>query len=65
MSSSSVNVEVDAAPQQDMARIMEEIRQQYEGVIEKNRRDMESWYKDKVCARSYLQWLKHTQSARH
>ncbi|XP_016138101.1 keratin, type I cytoskeletal 19-like [Sinocyclocheilus grahami] len=47
MSSSSVNVEVDAAPQQDMARIMEEIRSQYEGVIEKNRREMESWYKGK------------------
>ncbi|XP_059399913.1 keratin, type I cytoskeletal 19-like [Carassius carassius] len=47
MSSSNVNVEVDAAPQQDMARIMEEIRQQYEGVIEKNRRDMDSWYKGK------------------
>uniref|UniRef100_A0A8C1THC9 Keratin, type I cytoskeletal 19-like n=2 Tax=Cyprinus carpio TaxID=7962 RepID=A0A8C1THC9_CYPCA len=47
MSSSSVNVEVDAAPQQDMARIMEEIRHQYEGVIEKNRKDMESWYKVK------------------
>lgn len=52
MSSSNVNVEVDAAPQQDMARIMEEIRQQYEGVIDKNRRDMESWYKGKVSARS-------------
>ncbi|KAG1945899.1 keratin 97 [Pimephales promelas] len=47
MSSSSVNVEVDAAPQQDLARIMEEIRQQYEGITEKNRRDMETWYKGK------------------
>ncbi|CAB1344962.1 unnamed protein product [Coregonus sp. 'balchen'] len=47
LSTSSVNVEVDAAPQQDMARMMEEIRTQYEGITEKNRRDMESWYKDK------------------
>ncbi|XP_051550591.1 keratin, type I cytoskeletal 13-like [Myxocyprinus asiaticus] len=47
MSSSSVNVEVDAAPQQDLARIMEEIRQQYEGITEKNRREMEAWYKVK------------------
>ncbi|KAF4097545.1 keratin, type I cytoskeletal 19-like [Onychostoma macrolepis] len=47
MSSSSVNVEVDAAPQQDLARILEEIRQQYEGVIDKNRREMETWYKGK------------------
>ncbi|XDV22631.1 hypothetical protein PO909_027487 [Leuciscus waleckii] len=47
MSSSSVNVEVDAAPQQDLARIMEEIRHQYEGITEKNRREMETWYKGK------------------
>ncbi|XP_056615749.1 keratin 97 [Triplophysa dalaica] len=47
MSSSSVNVEVDAAPHQDLARIMEEMRQQYEGITEKNRREMEGWYKAK------------------
>ncbi|XP_056304050.1 keratin, type I cytoskeletal 19-like [Danio aesculapii] len=47
MTSSSVNVEVDAAPQQDLARIMEEIRQQYEGITEKNKREMEAWYKGK------------------
>lgn len=47
LTSSSVNVEVDAAPQQDLARIMEEIRQQYEGITEKNRREMEGWYKSK------------------
>ncbi|XP_030628920.1 keratin 97 isoform X3 [Chanos chanos] len=47
MTSSSVNVEVDAAPQQDLARIMEEIRAQYEGIAEKNRREMEAWYKGK------------------
>ncbi|XP_016130054.1 keratin, type I cytoskeletal 17-like [Sinocyclocheilus grahami] len=47
ISSSSVNVEVDAAPHQDLARILEEIRHQYEGAIDKNRREMESWYKGK------------------
>ncbi|XP_065100642.1 keratin 97 [Paramisgurnus dabryanus] len=47
LTSSSVNVEVDAAPQQDLARVMEEIRQQYEGINEKNRREMEGWYKSK------------------
>ncbi|RXN09342.1 type I cytoskeletal 13-like protein [Labeo rohita] len=47
MSSSSVNVEVDSAPQQDLTRVLEEIRHQYEGVIDKNRREMESWYKGK------------------
>lgn len=50
MSSSSVNVEVDAAPQQDLAHILQEIRSQYEGIADKNRRDMEAWYKVKVRA---------------
>ncbi|MBN3310109.1 keratin, type I cytoskeletal 13 [Amia ocellicauda] len=45
--SGSVNVEVDAAPQQDMSRVLDEIRAQYEGIAEKNRRDMENWYKAK------------------
>lgn len=44
----SVNVEVDAKPQDDMAKTLEEIRTQYEGIAEKNRREMEAWYKVKV-----------------
>lgn len=48
MTSSSVNVEVDAAPQQDLSHILNEIRTQYEGITEKNRREMEAWYKVKV-----------------
>ncbi|MGH0154710.1 UNVERIFIED_CONTAM: hypothetical protein FKN15_027942 [Acipenser sinensis] len=47
MHCASVNVEVDAAPQQDLARILEETRAQYEGIAEKNRRDVEAWYKNK------------------
>ncbi|KAL1006000.1 hypothetical protein UPYG_G00066630 [Umbra pygmaea] len=43
----TVNVEVDAAPQQDMARVMEEIRTQYEGIIDKHRRDQELWFNNK------------------
>lgn len=54
ISVSSVNVEVDAAPQQDLTRIMEEIRTQYEGIVEKNRRETETWYKEKVRSRSNL-----------
>uniref|UniRef100_A0AAY5EXJ6 IF rod domain-containing protein n=1 Tax=Electrophorus electricus TaxID=8005 RepID=A0AAY5EXJ6_ELEEL len=45
MTSSSVNVDVDAPPQQDLSRMLEEIRTQYEGIVEKNRGEMESWYK--------------------
>lgn len=48
VSAGSVNVEVDAKPQDNLSAIMDEIRAQYEGIAEKNRRDMESWYKVKV-----------------
>ena len=48
VSSSSVNVEVDAKPQVDLAAMMSEIRTQYEGIADKNRREMENWYKGKV-----------------
>ncbi|XP_055013833.1 keratin, type I cytoskeletal 50 kDa-like [Boleophthalmus pectinirostris] len=44
---SSVNVEVDAKPQEDLSRIMDEIRTQYEAITEKNRREMAEWYKVK------------------
>lgn len=46
-SSSSVNVEVDARPQDDLSKTLDGIRSQYESIAEKNRRDMESWYKGK------------------
>jgi len=47
VNASSVSVEVDARPQTDMAATMEQIRAQYEGITEKNRREMEEWYKVK------------------
>ena len=56
MSSSSVNVEVDATPQEDMASVMDEIRAQYEGIVEKNRREMEAWYKVKVRKKRQRHW---------
>ncbi|XP_073331269.1 keratin, type I cytoskeletal 19-like [Pagrus major] len=43
----SVNVEVDAKSQDSLSVIMDEIRSQYEGIADKNRRDMEAWYKVK------------------
>ncbi|XP_019735294.1 keratin, type I cytoskeletal 42-like isoform X1 [Hippocampus comes] len=47
VNSCAVNVEVDARPQEDMSRTIEEIRRQYEAITEKNRRDMDNWYKTK------------------
>ncbi|KAM9780417.1 uncharacterized protein ACB057_016496 [Neosynchiropus ocellatus] len=43
-----VNVEVDAAPQQDLSAIMAEIRVQYENVAAKNRKDLENWFQAKT-----------------
>lgn len=48
ISSSSVNVEVDAKPQEDLNQVLEEVRSQYEGIVAKSRREMEAWYKVKV-----------------
>ncbi|XP_059393767.1 keratin, type I cytoskeletal 15-like isoform X2 [Carassius carassius] len=44
----TVNVEVDAAPQQDLNRVLEEIRAHYENIIQKHRREQEDWFKDKT-----------------
>ncbi|KAM3923875.1 keratin, type I cytoskeletal 19-like [Leptodactylus fuscus] len=42
---SSVNVEVDAPKGADLAKIIADMRKQYEAIIEKNRRGVEEWYK--------------------
>ncbi|XP_043910879.1 keratin, type I cytoskeletal 13 [Protopterus annectens] len=39
-----VSVEVDAAPTEDLTKKMELIRQQYEQLAEKNRKDAEDWF---------------------
>ncbi|XP_029353181.1 keratin 98 isoform X2 [Echeneis naucrates] len=43
-----VNVAVDATPSTDLNQVMTEIRDHYEGVIAKNRKELESWYQNKV-----------------
>ncbi|MED6265823.1 Keratin, type I cytoskeletal 13 [Characodon lateralis] len=42
-----VNVEVEAAPQQDLTAVMAEIREHYESVANKNRKDLETWFQAK------------------
>ncbi|XP_055112351.2 keratin, type I cytoskeletal 15 isoform X2 [Symphalangus syndactylus] len=43
-----VNVEMDAAPGVDLTRVLAEMREQYEAMAEKNRRDVEAWFFSKT-----------------
>ncbi|XP_054634226.1 keratin 98 isoform X1 [Dunckerocampus dactyliophorus] len=45
-----VNVSVDASPSPDLNQAMTEIREHYEAMIAKNRRDLEAWYQNKMAA---------------
>nr|KAF6416028.1 keratin 13 [Molossus molossus] len=42
-----VNVEMDATPGIDLTRVLAEMREQYEAMAEKNRRDAEDWFNSK------------------
>ncbi|KAM8819059.1 keratin, type I cuticular Ha6 [Rhynchonycteris naso] len=39
-----LNVEVDAAPPVDLTKILDDMRCQYEALVENNRRDVETWF---------------------
>uniref|UniRef100_A0A8B9VTB9 IF rod domain-containing protein n=1 Tax=Anas zonorhyncha TaxID=75864 RepID=A0A8B9VTB9_9AVES len=41
-------VEVNAAPGEDLTKILNDLRNEYEQIIEKNRREVEQWYEVKV-----------------
>ncbi|NXD87010.1 K1C19 protein, partial [Halcyon senegalensis] len=43
-----VNVEVDSAPGIDLTKILAEMRDQYEHMAEKNRKDAEAWFHSKT-----------------
>ncbi|XP_063574892.1 keratin, type I cytoskeletal 15 isoform X1 [Pongo abelii] len=43
-----VNVEMDAAPGVDLTRVLAEMREQYEAMAERNRRDVEAWFFSKT-----------------
>ncbi|XP_072531839.1 keratin, type I cytoskeletal 13-like [Salminus brasiliensis] len=45
-----VNVEVDAAPQEDLTAVLAGIREHYESVAAKNRKDIEAWFQNKSDA---------------
>lgn len=56
--SGQVNVEVEATPQTDLAKLMEDIREHYEGIANKNRKELDNWYQAKVDERAAHCWLR-------
>ncbi|NXU89045.1 K1C42 protein, partial [Xiphorhynchus elegans] len=47
-SGGDVNVKVDAAPGEDLLKKLNEMRQEYEAIIQKNRAEVEQWYESKM-----------------
>ncbi|XP_030112293.4 keratin, type I cytoskeletal 19-like [Taeniopygia guttata] len=43
-----VSVEVNAAPGEDLTKILNDLRDEYEQIIQKNRREVEQWYEVKI-----------------
>ncbi|OXB69936.1 UNVERIFIED_CONTAM: hypothetical protein H355_009833, partial [Colinus virginianus] len=46
--SGDVSVEVNAAPGEDLTKTLNDLRNEYEQIIEKNRREVEQWYEVKI-----------------
>ncbi|NXK97364.1 K1C15 protein, partial [Formicarius rufipectus] len=47
-SSGDVSVKVNAAPGEDLLKKLNEMRQEYEAIIQKNRAEVEKWYESKM-----------------
>lgn len=49
-----VNVEINVAPSTDLTQVLNDMREEYEHLISKNRQDIEQHYESKVSRAGYL-----------
>lgn len=55
--SGSVNVEIDSVSHSDLGKMLEELRSQYETLVEKNHKEVEQWYQTKVSHEGQVNFL--------
>lgn len=48
MQTGAVNVDVDSTESVDLNRVLQEVREQYEGVVAKNKQELDKWFQAKV-----------------
>uniref|UniRef100_A0A8C9WAJ7 IF rod domain-containing protein n=1 Tax=Scleropages formosus TaxID=113540 RepID=A0A8C9WAJ7_SCLFO len=60
-----VHVEVDAAPQEDLSAVLAQLREQYEAIIAKNRKDAEAWFhsKTEILSKQLVSHTEHLQTS--
>uniref|UniRef100_A0A3B4T4R1 Keratin 99 n=1 Tax=Seriola dumerili TaxID=41447 RepID=A0A3B4T4R1_SERDU len=46
--SGAVNVDVDSAESVDLTKVLQEVREQYEAVVVKNKQELDKWFQSKV-----------------
>ena len=53
-SNGDVSVEVSSAPGPDLKKVLEDLRREYEAIIESNRSEVVQWYECKVGTMLYM-----------
>lgn len=43
-----VNVKIEATPGEDLIKVLEDMRQEYELIIKKKHQELDAWYKEQV-----------------
>lgn len=46
-----VSVKVDATPREDLIKVLEDMRQEYESIMKKKNQDFDTWFREQVRGR--------------